>query len=627
MQSGMYKNPIIFADYSDPDVVRAGNGYYMTASSFNYTPGLPILYSNDLINWRLEGYAVKELGSGYRIPRHSEGIWAPAIRYYGDMFYIYYGMPDEGLYVIRGRFKKHLRANERLLTSGGGDDCGDNSNDTGNDTDSRISYVTNNGISIVKGDDEIIWDKPVCVLEGKGLIDPCPYVDDEGNRCLIHAYAKSRIGFKSMLGMVELSDDGLKAVSEDHFIFNGNITDESMMENKTLRYSHAAMDTPDEHKAPAVTIEGPKVYKRGDFFYILAPAGGVREGWQLALRAKDIRGPYECKVVMHKGEGIINGPHQGGMVTDGAGDDWFIHFQDLGAYGRVCHLQPVSWHNDWPVIGVCKDGSGCGEPVYEYARPCPCTEDTDSSVIYPDTPFSTRYDLQWLGNHSEEYFEITDGDGRVLSKDMTYLINNANRYTDSSLDVRLKLQALNEQGRNAVLWRLPGMLTRKLDGRNTDISFVMDVSGMSTGDRAGVSFMGGSYCFMEYRRTDGEHYEVCFGVSRSDGKEISESRKVLMTGAFKDCRLFSVNISCRDEGSASDRSGRYDIGFTNVKDCRPKAAISFTLDDKKILSYPEAEGFIPSDHTWVGAKVGIYAMSAPTRGGYITLEGFEWKTV
>ena len=623
MQSKKYRNPIIFADYSDPDVVKAGDGYYMTASSFNYTPGLPILYSEDLVNWSLAGYAIKELGSSYRIPRHSEGIWAPSIRYYSGMFYIYYGMPDEGLFVVRGRFKKDIKDSERILESG----C--QKEESGcrkeNRCDADVIFVTNNGISIDRGDNEIIWDKPECVLEGRGLIDPCPYVDDDGKRYLVHAYAKSRIGFKSILGMVRLDDEGLKAVSEDHFIFNGNIVDESMRENDALRYSFITADTPDEIKAPAVTIEGPKVYRHGDYCYILAPAGGVRHGWQLALRSKSIEGPYECKVVMHGGNSVINGPHQGGMVSDGAGDDWFIHFQDLGAYGRVCHLQPVRWQNDWPVIGICNDDGGCGEPVYEYDRPVPANKKDDNHVTSKDVGFLTECDLQWLGNHSEEYFEILGKDDIVLSKDMSYLMKNPGRYTDSRSDTRLKLQALNEQGKAPVLWRFPGMLTRKLDGRRLDINFVIDISKLSAGDRAGVSFMGGNYCFMEYRRVECERFEVRYGLGSQEGLGVTEKTKILASGDFSDSRLFTVHISLRDEGIGKDMDDKYDIGFTNVKDCRPKARIGFYTDDKKTADRPDTEIFTPSDHTWVGAKVGIYAMSALSRGGYITLEGFEWK--
>lgn len=94
------------------------------------------------------------------------------------------------------------------------------------------------------------------------------------------------------------------------------------------------------------------MYRRGDIYYMFAPAGGVVTGWQLVMRSKNIYGPYESKIVMEQGATDINGPHQGALVTAVDGKDWFLHFQDLGAYGRVTHLNPVEWRDGWPVIGA-----------------------------------------------------------------------------------------------------------------------------------------------------------------------------------------------------------------------------------------------------------------------------------
>ena len=133
MGNGQYRNPVLFCDYSDPDVIRVGDTYYMTASSFNYVPGLPILTSKDLVNWTLVNYALKNIPApDYERPRHADGVWAPAIRWHNGYFHIFYGMPDEGIYMVRSR-----------------DALGE-------------------------------WEAPVLVLPGKGLIDPCPFWDDDG---------------------------------------------------------------------------------------------------------------------------------------------------------------------------------------------------------------------------------------------------------------------------------------------------------------------------------------------------------------------------------------------------------------------------------------------------------------
>ncbi len=98
---GTYRNPVIFADYSDPDVVRHGRDYYLVSSSFNCVPGLPILHSADLVNWRIVGHAIDRLPSPrYDRPRHGEGCWAPSIRYHEGEYWIYYGDPDLGIFMV-----------------------------------------------------------------------------------------------------------------------------------------------------------------------------------------------------------------------------------------------------------------------------------------------------------------------------------------------------------------------------------------------------------------------------------------------------------------------------------------------------------------------------------------------
>ncbi len=114
------------------------------------------------------------------------------------------------------------------------------------------------------------------------------------------------------------------------------------------------------------TVEGPKFHKRNGFYYIFAPAGGVATGWQLVLRSKNIYGPYEEKIVLAQGKTAINGPHQGAWVDTPTGEDWFLHFQDKVAFGRIVHLQPMTWKNDFPVMA---DNNGTGEPVLSYRKP------------------------------------------------------------------------------------------------------------------------------------------------------------------------------------------------------------------------------------------------------------------
>lgn len=295
--NGQYKNPILDADYSDPDVVCVDDDYYMTASSFNAIPGLPILHSKDLVNWRIIGHALKRQPpfEHFSKTQHGNGVWAPSIRFHKGEFYIYYGDPDFGIYMVKTK-----------------NPAGD-------------------------------WEAPVLVEAGKGMIDVCPLWDDNGLAYMAYAYAGSRAGIKSIIAVKKLSPDGKTTLDEGVIVYDGHALDP--------------------------TIEGPKFYKRNGYYYIMAPAGGVSTGWQLTLRSKNIYGPYERHVSMEQGNTSINGPHQGGWVETQTGEDWFLHFQDKEAYGRVVHLQPMQWLNDWPVIGEDANGTGTGEPVLTYNKP------------------------------------------------------------------------------------------------------------------------------------------------------------------------------------------------------------------------------------------------------------------
>ena len=171
----------------------------------------------------------------------------------------------------------------------------------------------------------------------KGWIDPCPLWDDDGHAYLVHALAASRASVKSILVVHRMSPDGTRLLDDGAIVYDGHAEDPG--------------------------VEGPKFYKRNGYYYIFAPAGGVAPGWQLALRSRSVWGPYERRVVLAQGRTAVNGPHQGGWVDTPRGESWFLHFQDKGPYGRVVHLQPMQWVDDWPVIGL------QGDPVLSHKKP------------------------------------------------------------------------------------------------------------------------------------------------------------------------------------------------------------------------------------------------------------------
>ena len=504
--NGSYKNPILHADYSDPDVIRVGDDFYLTSSSFNAVPGLPILHSKDLVNWSLIGHALTRQVpiENFSKPQHGNGVWAPAIRFHNGEFYLYYPDPDFGIYLTKA---KHP----------GGP-----------------------------------WSEPVLVDGGKGLIDPCPLWDEDGNNYLVHAFAGSRAGIKSVLVVKRLNESGDKTLDEGRIVYDGHELDP--------------------------TVEGPKFHKRNGYYYIFAPAGGVSTGWQLVLRSKNIYGPYERKVVMDQGTTSVNGPHQGAWVDTPSGENWFVHFQDKGAYGRVVHLQPMRWINDWPVIGIDKDGDGKGEPAATYKKP-------NAGKVYPmTTPVETDEfnsaspgpQWQWQANPSASWLFMNSPDGSL----------------------RLYSQLLPENTRN--LWSVPNLLMQKFPSEEftvtTKVSFRLN--GKIESEKAGLVVMGHDYASIAVKSTKAGNV-IVFSMCKDAPRNDVESETVV--GVLNATKLyFRVAVS---------KGGL--------------CTFSYSIDGKEFLK--TGESFQARPGKWVGAKVGLFC-TRPVQtndSGYADVDWFR----
>ena len=504
--NGKYRNPILYADYSDPDAIRVGEDYFMIASSFCNAPGLPILHSKDLVNWKVVNYALDELPEfRYRNPIHGCGVWAPAIRYHEGTYYICFPMPDEGIYM----------------------------------TTTKDPFGK--------------WSKPVNIRPGAGWIDPCPFWDDDGKAYLVAGVAKSRIGYKSVLHMVEMQPDGMGLIGEEVKIFDGNENDQ-------------------------VTIEGPKMYKRNGWYYVFAPAGGVKTGWQVILRSKNIYGPYEEKNVLHQGNSIVNGPHQGALVDTVNGDEWFLHFQDRGLYGRIVHMQPVVWENDWPVMGI-NAVDGCGEPCIIHKKPNTGITEKPCYLAAGDDFSSEKLGLQWqwIGNPKDDFYSLKERKGF------------------------LRLYCKNPSGKaEPILWECSNVLTEKLVCPYFEASACVNISALSEQEQAGMVMMGGHYAYLAVRVIRGQK-RLILGKSydSEDGmREKAEQLLVLPEGQEQVYLIFAMREG--DNGS--------------VFHCY----YSLT-DDTDSASWTEVRAeFTPSDHTWVGAKIGLFAnvIGEKELGGY-----------
>ncbi len=502
--NGKYKNPILFADYSDPDVCKAGDDFYLTASSFNCTPALPVLHSRDLVNWELIGYALDKLEplDVFDKVRHGNGVWAPAIRFHNNEFYIYYPDPDYGIYMIKAK------------------------------------------------DPRGPWSKPVLVQAGKGWIDPCPFWDEDGKAYLVNAFAGSRAGIKSIIMLHEMTFDGTKLTGNGVMVFDGH-------ENHS-------------------TVEGPKLYKRNGYYYIFAPAGGVKTGWQLVMRSKNIVGPYEYKVVLQQGNTEINGPHQGALVDLDSGESWFIHFQDRCAYGRVTLLEPVTWKNGWPTIGTDINNDGIGEPVSEFKKP-------DVGKSYPVKLIPTsdefngyQYGLQWQWHANQQTY------WGFMSGNLGFLRLNCLFQSDSVKN----------------LWDVPNLFLQKFAAPTFSATVKLTFYPHQDGDQTGLLIMGEDYAWIGIRQVDG-HVELVQNKC---------------TASYK--------------GTKETTEGKITIGSNEVYlkvevDVNARCSFSYSMNGKKFQKLgPEFQAVAGR---WIGAKVGLFAtgVKLTNDSGYADVDWFR----
>jgi beta-xylosidase len=487
-----YINPVLCADFSDPDVIRVGDTYYMVASDFHFV-GMQLLESNDLVNWRI----VTQVYSRFDLPgwdtnsHYAGGSWAPALRYHDGKFWIFFCTPDEGLFMTQA---------ERP---------------------------------------EGPWSPLHCLKAVAKWEDPCPFWDDDGQAYL----GRSRHGAGPII-VHRMSADGRQLLDDGVTVYTGPVA------------------------------EGTKFLKRNGWYYLSIPEGGVGTGWQTILRSKNIYGPYEKRVVLEQGSTRVNGPHQGAIVDTPQGDWWFLHFQHDGALGRVVHLQPMYWQDDWPVIGVDIDRNGIGEPVYVWTLPLPNKEgqaETKGIPAIPSKGFSPftldgkNLAPQWQWNHNpaDDAWSLTEHKGQL---------------TLHALQAETFRQARNT-------------LTQKVTGYESEVTIALDCLHMAEGGRAGLACIGkpnelagikcqGGKLFL-YRGGDNQETEVA--------------------------ALHNKRVYVRLTFDMRNRQYRF----------------AYSTDSKKYI--PIKEPFFSDFSNWKGVRFGVYHYNTAANGGYITVPWVKYN--
>jgi beta-xylosidase len=343
----------------------------------------------------------------------------------------------------------------------------------------------------------------------RGFYDPGLFFDDDGKIYVAHGY--------SNISITEL-DTNFVAKSNDVLVFTGDIR-------------------------PG--LEGAHVYKLFGYYYLYCTYGGG-DGFQVALRSENIYGPYEQKIVIRDNGNLNTGLHQGALIETQTGEWWSIIFQDGGAFGRFPTLQPVTWEDDWPMVGV--DGKG----VDTYRKPDVGKEYPITTLPTSDEFDSTELGMQWGWNHNPDSTKWS------LKQNQGYL-----RLSTAKVVTNLR------EARNTLTQRIFAYYSRTIP---TNAVVKMEIDSMKDGDIAGLAVFQNPYAFIGVKQTNGHKYVVMVNNGNTiDSVEISASTLYLKAQANYGTSRASFAFGLTDqsfEKLGNNLSMRFDLSiFTGNKFC------------------------------------------------------------
>jgi len=480
---GTYTNPVIFADFPDPDVILVGDTYYMVTTTMFVFPGVTVLKSHDLVNWEYCSNAVPrfDFSPSYNLDggkRYGHGQWASSMKYNKGKFYILFITLDEG------------------------------------------------GFLCSSAKAEGPWE--IRKLP-KGFYDPGLFFDEDGRIYVAHGYNK--------ISITELDKD-FASLSNDSLVFVGDIRK---------------------------GIEGTHVYKMNGYYYLYCTYGGL-DGIQVALRSKNIYGPYEQKVVLRDTTKTVNfGVHQGALIKTQTGEWWTMLFVDSGPFGRCPSLQPVTWVDGWPMVGM--DGKG----VIKYKKP-------NVGKDYPikDLPTSDEFNdkilgMQWGWNHNPDSTKWS------LTQRPGYL----------RLATAKVVSALPE-ARNFLTQR---PFTNYDQSIPTIAATKMDVSKMKDGDIAGLAVFQNPYGYIAVKQENGSKQIVMV----NNGQSVSSTP---VKGEIVYLRTIASNKT---------KKAVFEYGFDNkiFKPLGNELTMKFNLT------------------IFTGNKFGLFNYATKETGGYVDFDWFR----
>jgi beta-xylosidase len=480
---GTYTNPVIAADFPDPDVIMVGDTYYMVSTTMFVFPGVTILKSQDLVNWEYCSNAVPrfDFSPCYNLDgcsRYAHGQWATSLKYNNGIFYLLFITLDEGGFIC----------------------------------------------SATKAEGP--WE--IRKLP-KGFYDPGLFFDDDGRIYVAHGYGK--------INMTEV-DANFAPKGKDSLIYTGDIRG---------------------------GLEGTHVYKINGYYYLYCTYGGL-DGIQVALRSKNIYGPYEQKVVIRDTtRGVTFGIHQGALIKTQTGEWWTMLFVDSGPFGRFPSLQPVTWVDGWPMVGV--NGRG----VVTYKKP-------DVGKKYPIKVLPTsdefneaKLGMQWGWNHNPDSTKWS------LSQNPGYL-----RLTTGKIVSNLR-EALNTLTQRPFANYNPSIPTIGVTKLETDK--------MKDGDIAGLAVFQDPYAYIAVKKINGSKY-------------------ITMVNNGKTIDSMVVNLSTIFLRAVASNSSK-------------KAFFEYSFDNEKFIPFGNELSMRFNLSVFTGNKFCLFNYATKETGGYVDFDWFR----
>ncbi len=384
--NGTYTNPLFYDEFSDPDILRVGDDYYLAGTTMHSVPGLVILHSRDLVNWENVSYCFDRFDfddDAFSLRNHQEiygqGIWAPCIRYANDQFYIFSNINGKGLQCytskdIHGPWKHHNMQGDIYDLSVLFDD------------DGKIYAIHKYGevhctelkpdmSGPVEGSDRVI------IPEGNGI--------GEGH----HMY---KIKGMYYLISTDYSPNGRTLCSRSKSIW-GPYETITITADETFGY----------HAAPITVVPRSEQYRIGS------------DGTPFGIPQTNVDATACTNI------------HQGGIVETQNGDWYALLMMDFHSIGRTVTLAPITWKDGWPMIGL--EGN-LGRAPRTWLKP----NIPGATTIKPHAPYDRNDDFngkslnrvwQWNHNPDDRMWNLKNGRLRLHSQPAEQLMWARNSLT------------------------------------------------------------------------------------------------------------------------------------------------------------------------------------------------------